>query len=77
MSARMSSASADIFLQHLGVIGGVFARGIGIEVAADRLDLLGDGERRAPLGALERHVLEEMGDAVDLRRLVAGADIDP
>ena len=32
---------------------------------------------RAPLGALEGHVLEEMGDAVDLGRLVPRADIDP
>ena len=46
-------------------------------MAADRLDLLGDGERRAPLGALEGHVLEQMRDAVDLGRLVARADIDP
>ena len=68
---------ADILLQHLGVVRGAFARGIGVEVAADRLDLLGDGERAAPLGALERHVLEEMRDAVDLRRLVPRADIDP
>ena len=69
--------SADVLLQHLGVIGGALARGVGVEVAADRLDLLGDGAGAAPLGALERHVLEEMRDAVDLGRLVAGADIDP
>jgi hypothetical protein len=67
----------DILLQHLGVVGGAFARGIGVEMAADRLDLLGDGERAAPFGALERHVLEKMGDAVDLGRLMPGADIDP
>ena len=66
-----------ILLQHLGVIGGALARGIGVEMAADRLDLLGDGAGAAPLGALERHVLEEMRDAVDLRRLVPRADIDP
>ena len=66
-----------VLLQHLGVIRGAFARGIGVEVAADRLDLLGDGAGAAPLGALERHVFEEMGDAVDLGRLVPGPDIDP
>ena len=38
-----------VLLQHLGVIGGAFARGVGVEVAADRLDLLGDGKRAAPL----------------------------
>ncbi len=46
-------------------------------MAADRLDFLGDGECRAPLGALERHMLEKMSDTVDLGRLVAGPDIDP
>ena len=34
-------------------------------MAADRLDLLGDRAGAAPLGALERHVFEEMRDAVD------------
>ena len=66
-----------VLLQHLRVIGGALARGIGVEMAADRLDLLGDRAGAAPLGALEGHVLEEMRDAVDLGRLVAGADIDP
>ena len=45
MSARISTASGDVLLQHLGVIGGVLARGIGVDVAADRLDLGGDLER--------------------------------
>ena len=66
-----------VLLQHLGVIGRALARGIGVEMAADRLDLLGDRAGAAPLGALERHVFEKMRDAVDLRRLVPGADIDP
>ncbi len=66
-----------VLLQHLGVISRALARGIGVEVAAHRLDLLGDGPRAAPLGALERHVLEKMGDAVDLGRLVPRPDIDP
>ena len=57
-----------VLLQHLDVVGGLLARGVGVEVAADRLDLLGDVGRGAPFGALERHVLEEVGDAVLLRR---------
>ena len=36
----------QVLLQHLDVIGGLLARGVGVEVAADRLDLLGDGARR-------------------------------
>src|SRR5579883_754137 len=67
----------DILFQHLGVIGGVLARRVGVEMAADRLDLLGDGEGRAALGALERHVLQEMSNAVDVGRLVPRSDIDP
>ena len=66
-----------VFFQHLGVIGCAFTRGIGVQVSADGLDLLGDGAGAAPLGALERHVFEEMGDAVDLGRLVPRADLDP
>src|SRR3546814_14821441 len=46
-------------------------------MTADRLDFFGNGQRAAPLGALEGHMLQHMGDAVDLRRLVAGAGIDP
>jgi hypothetical protein len=46
-------------------------------VPAHGLDLLGDVAGAAALGALERHVLEEMREAVDLRRLVAGADANP
>src|SRR5690606_39681969 len=51
--------------------------GIGVEVAANRLDRLGDGLGGAGPGALERHVLEQVRDAVDLCRLVARADADP
>ena len=68
---------AGILLQHLGVIRGAFARGVSVEVPADRLDLLGDRQRGTAPCALERHVLEEMRDAVDPRRLVPRADIDP
>jgi len=46
-------------------------------MAADRFDLDGDVAGIAALGALERHVFEQMGDAVDGRRLVARADADP
>jgi hypothetical protein len=46
-------------------------------VTPDRFDLLGDRAGAAPFGALEGHVLEKMRGAVDRRRFVAGADIDP
>ena len=63
--------------QHAGVIGGLLARGVGVQLAADVLDRLGDAARRALLRALEGHVLEHVGDAVDLGRLVARAGVDP
>src|SRR5579871_2372836 len=46
-------------------------------MAAHRLDLLGDGAGRPALGSLEGHMLKHMGDAIDLGRLVARADIGP
>ena len=64
-------------LEHARVIGGGFDRGAGVEIAADRLDLLGDLARGAPRGALERHVLEQMRNAVLVRPLVAAAGADP
>ncbi len=67
----------DVGLEHAGVIGGHLDAGAGIEVAADRLDLLGDLARGAARRALERHVLEEMRDAVLVRRFVAAAAPDP
>ena len=63
--------------QHARVIGRGLDAGRRIEVAADRLDLLGDLARGAVRGALERHVLEEMRDAVLVRVLVAAAGADP
>src|SRR5689334_8376128 len=64
-------------LHGAGVIGGHLDAGRSVELAADRLDLLGDLPGRAPLGALECHVLEEMRNAVLLGLLVATAAADP
>ena len=67
----------DIVLQHAGVIGGLFASGIGVDEAADAFDLFGDAAGGAALGALERHVLEHVSDAVRFLRLVARARVHP
>ena len=64
-------------LEHARVIGGGLVTGRGVEIAADRLDLLGDLARGAPRRALERHVLEQMRDAVLVGALVAAAGADP
>ena len=58
---------------NLRPVVGRLAAGGGVEDAADALDRLGDLHRIGPvLGALEEHVLEEVGDAGDSGRLVAG-----
>ena len=48
-----------------------------VEIAAHRLDLLGDLARAAPPRALERHVFEKMRNAVLVAAFVAAAGIDP
>ena len=66
----------QVVLQHLGVVGGVLPRRVGVEVAADILDLPRDGGSVALLGALEGHVLQEVGHAVLLGAFVPGAGMD-
>ena len=66
-------AERQVLLEQLDVVGGLLAGGVGVDVAADVLDLLGDPRRRAALGALEGHVLEEVRHAVLAGPLVPGA----
>ena len=66
-----------VILEHPRVIGGVLHGRRGIDVAARRLDLLGDVARRPPPGALEGHMLEEMRNAVLAWLLVARPCPDP
>ena len=61
-------AERHVLLEDRGVVGGDLAAGIGVEAAADILDLLGDHAGRARLGALERHVLQHVRHAVELGR---------
>ena len=52
----------------LDVVARVLLAGEGVELAADPVDLGRDVTRgRPPLGALEEHVLREVGDAADRR----------
>ena len=61
----------QVFVHHLDVVARVFLRREGIEVAAHRVELLRDVLRGATFGALEEHVLDEVGDPALLGRLVA------
>ena len=67
----------NIFVQHLDVEADALLGGEGVHVAADGIDLAGDLLGGAVLGALEDHVLDEVGDAVRLRSLVARAGLEP
>ena len=59
------------------VITGVLLAREGVELAPDRVDFAGDvAGARAFFGALEEHVLGEVGDAVGLARLVTGTGGD-
>jgi hypothetical protein len=59
-----------VLVEHLDVVAGVFFGRKGVELATDGVDGLGDVLSRPRGGALEEHVLHEMGDAAPFRRLV-------
>jgi hypothetical protein len=61
----------------VGVVAGVLLGGERVEVAADRVELLGDLLRGTPPRALEQQVLEVVRGACLRRRLVARADVHP
>src|SRR5205814_4850741 len=49
----------------------------GVELPADRVELLRDLARRSALGSLEEQVFDEVGDPRIALRLIARAGIDP
>ena len=65
---RMSAEDVDrqrrVLGQDAGVVIGVFDAGRGVQLAADGLDLFSNVPRRPAFGALEGHVLQQVGDAV-------------
>ena len=67
----------QVLVQHLDVVAGVFLRRERIELAADRVDRLRDILGRPRPGALEEHVLDKVGDAVQLRLFVPRSGLDP
>ncbi len=56
---------------HRGGVGGRIALGRGVELPADILDRFVELARRPLARALEHHMLEDVGEAVQMRRLVA------
>ena len=67
----------QVLVEHLDVVARVFLRGEGVELAADRVDGLRDVLGRPRRGALEEHVLDEVGDAAALGCFVARAARQP
>ena len=63
----------QMLVQTAGVEAGVLLGGIGVHLAADGVHLPGQVSGGAAAGALEHHVLDEVGRAVLCRLLVAGA----
>jgi len=59
-----------VVFQNTHIIGGHLAAGVGIDIATDVLDRLGDLQGRPRLGALERHVFEKVRDPVLFQPLV-------
>ena len=59
-----------VLVEHLDVVAGVFLRRERVELAADRIDRLRDVFGTPGVGALEQHVLDEVGDAAALVALV-------
>ena len=64
----MTSSASPASPQHMGEIASLLDAGLGVEIAADVLDRLGDLARVAAARALERHMLEEMREPVLLAR---------
>ncbi|MNF17687.1 hypothetical protein D3C80_2213460 [compost metagenome] len=60
-----------MILEDACVVGRRLGRGRGVDFAADILDFLGDLAGGAPAGALESHVLKQMGDAMFAHGFVA------
>jgi hypothetical protein len=67
----------QVLVHHLDVVAGVFLRRERVEVAAHRVELLRDVLGGATFGALEEHVLDEVGDAALLGHLVPRAAGEP
>ena len=67
----------EMRVEDLGVEADLFLGGEGVEHATDGIHFAGDVFGGAAFGALEDHVLEEMGDAVFGEGFAAGAVANP
>ena len=75
--AQQVDRERHVLVEHLDVVARVFLGRERVELAANRVDRLRDDLRRARVGALEQHVLDEVRDAALGIRLVARAAREP
>jgi hypothetical protein len=68
---------ANVLPEALGIVDGLLATGVGVEVRAQVLNLELELVLRTLAGTLERHVLEEVSRARGLVRLGARTGVDP
>ena len=67
----------QVLIEHLGIEASHFLGRKGVEHSANRVHRLRDSFGCPPLGALEDHVLNEMREAVILRRFTARSRSQP
>src|SRR6266566_2830397 len=70
-------SDGQVLVKNFGVEANLFLGSEGVKHAADGVHFAGDGFGGAPLGALENHVLHEMGQAVLFRHFAARAVAGP
>src|ERR1017187_1453935 len=66
-----------MLVENLGVEADQFLGREGVEITADGIHRSSDVFRAARLGALEEHVLDEVGQAILLLRLTPRSGVDP
>src|ERR1700674_558203 len=66
-----------VLIEDIDIEADAFLRRESVHVAADRINLAGDGLGGTGFRALEHHVFDEVGDAIPFRILVAGAGLQP
>ena len=74
---EQGNAGLETAVEHLHIVAGAFLVGEGVGLTAERVDGDGDMTRGALFRALEDHVLDEVRNAVQLRRFIAAAVADP
>ena len=75
--SEMIDGQLQITVEHARVVAGVLLRREGVDIPADRIERLGDVERRARRGPLEQQMLEEMAVAADRGTLVPRSRENP